>query len=197
MFCPRCGANQGDELKFCRLCAANLSAVRKAVDTREGEEKFDWEKTWLAEMFLSEGEKKRRKEELQRQRGITPEVKRYNEIKAGVITTCAGIGVTIFLYFLMQGIISSGEVSAGEAEIIKRTWVSGVIPILIGLAMIINGLFVSKKLVEIAKRREQNILEEEENPQLLSPADTNEFISTGFSVTEGTTRHLKSSGKEQ
>ncbi len=200
MFCPRCGSNQSEGLKFCNLCGANLYAVRKAVDTRETEEKFDWSKTWLAEMFLSQEENKKRKEELERQRGITPEIKRYNEIKAGVITSCVGFGVMIFLYFLMQGIIRSGEVSASEAEIISRIWIAGVIPIMVGLALIINGLFVSKKQVEIAERNaptDSNILEKGPNQKGLRPADTNEFIPTGFSVTEGTTRHLKNSSKEQ
>src|SRR5687767_14102606 len=109
MFCPQCGANQSDELKFCNLCGANLHAVRLAVATRETEEKFDWSKTWVAEMFLSESERKRREQELEHQRGITPEIKRYQEIKAGVITSCVGLGASIFLFFLMQGIILSGQ----------------------------------------------------------------------------------------
>ncbi|MDT7602427.1 MAG: Double zinc ribbon, partial [Acidobacteriota bacterium] len=49
MFCPQCGANQSDDLKFCNLCGANLQAVRHAVATRETGEKFDWSKTWMAE----------------------------------------------------------------------------------------------------------------------------------------------------
>ncbi len=79
MFCPQCGANQSEELKFCKVCGANLLAVRQAVATRETGEKFDWSKTWVTEMFLSEGERKRREQELELQHGITPEVKRYND----------------------------------------------------------------------------------------------------------------------
>ena len=51
MFCPRCGSTQSEELKFCKSCGANLSAVRQAVDTRETGGKIDWNKTWVAEMF--------------------------------------------------------------------------------------------------------------------------------------------------
>ena len=115
MYCPQCGSQQSEELKFCKLCGANLQAVLQVMATRETGEKFDWSKTWVAEMFLSPGELKRRKEELERQRGITPEVKRHNEIKAGVITGCVGIGAAIFLYVLMQGIILGGNVSPGDA----------------------------------------------------------------------------------
>ncbi len=133
MFCPRCGSNQTENLKFCKLCGANLYAVRQVVDIRETEEKFDWSKTWVAEMFLSEEESKRRKEELERRRGITPEVKRYNEIKAGVITGSVGLGLAIFLYVLMQGIILGGKVPRDEAEILSRIWVVAVIPLLVGM----------------------------------------------------------------
>lgn len=78
-------------------------------------------------------------------------MKRYNEIKAGVITGFVGLGMAIFLYVFMQGIILSGKVPLDTAEILSRLWVAGVIPLFVGIALIINGLFVSKKLVEIAR----------------------------------------------
>lgn len=196
MFCPQCGTNQSDDLKFCKSCGANLFAVRRVVATRETDEKFDWGNTWVAEMFLSEGERKRRNAELERQRGITPEIKRHNEIKAGVITACVGIGVSIFLFFLMQGIILGGNVPPGDAEILSRIWIAGIIPVMIGLGLIFNGLFVSKRLVEISER------ESPTGPQAfrtgaertpLQPADTAEFTPSEFSVTEGTTKHLRTS----
>ena len=87
-----------------------------------------------------------RKLEMERRMGITPEVKRYNEIKAGVIVSSVGIGVAIFLAIFMQGI--AGHVDPKDAEIITRIWVAGIIPFMVGLALIINGLVVSKKIVE-------------------------------------------------
>ena len=196
MFCPQCGSSQTDEIKFCKLCGANLSAVRQAAALREPEEKFDWGKTWVAEMFMSAAEAERRKAELDRLKGITPEVKRYNEIKGGVITAAVGLGVAIFLYVFMQGIIRSGNVPPEAVEIISRVWISGVIPFLIGIALIVNGVFVSKKLVEAAKRSaptDDVELDKGVTPQALRAADTAEFIPSTFSsVTEHTTRHLKS-----
>jgi hypothetical protein len=193
MFCPQCGNKQSDELKFCKLCGANLYAVRQVVGTREAEEKFDWSRTWVAEMFMSEAERKRRNAELERQRGVTPEVRRYNEIKAGVIVSSVGVGLMLFLYVLGMAIYRSGHNPPGDAEIIRSIWVAGVIPFMVGLALIINGLFVSKKIVELAKaerRPEPEALPHGVEQPALNSADTAEFIPPGFSVTEGTTKHL-------
>jgi hypothetical protein len=193
MFCPKCGSNQSDELRFCKACGANLQLVRQAVEARGEDEKFDWSKTWVAEMFLSEGERKRREEELERLRGITPEVKRYNEIKGGVITACVGAALMIFLYVFMQGIIRGGKVPDEAAEIISRIWVAGVIPLFVGIGLLINGIFVSKKQAELTARQPRPVpdaLTKGAPPRALRPADTSEFIPPNYGVTEGTTKHL-------
>jgi hypothetical protein len=193
MFCPRCGSTQSEDLKFCKVCGANLQAVKQVVDAREPGEHASGNNNWVQELFLLKEEKKR-----QELLGITPEVNRYNEIKAGVIVSSVGIALMIFLYFFMQGLINSGKVSADSGEILSHLWVAGVIPLFVGFALMINGLVVSKKLVEAARRYSESgpaSLEGEANPRALRPADTNEFISTPFSVTEQTTRHL--SGVEE
>ena len=194
MFCPQCGNKMSDELKFCNLCGANLYAVRQVVGTREADDKFDWSRTWVAEMFMSEAERKRRQGEIERQRGVTPEIKRYNEIKAGVIVSSVGLGVMLFLYVIGMALFRSGQNPPGEAEIIRSVWVAGFIPFMVGLALIINGLFVSKKIVELHRRERladaDSLPAGAEQPALKS-ADTSEFINPGFSVTEGTTKHLR------
>jgi hypothetical protein len=192
MFCPRCASEQLDDLKFCKSCGANLEAVRQVIDTREDPGKIDWSKTWVAEMFLSQSERKRREEEIERQRGITPEIKRRNEIKAGVITSCAGAGVAIFLYVLMQGIILSGHAAPGADAILSRLWVAGVIPIFVGLALIINGTLVSKKGVQFQGNQTEadprGLKAEDFSPPRLG--DSPDLLEPGFSVTERTTKHL-------
>lgn len=198
MFCPQCGTTQSDDLKFCKVCGVNLHAVMQVVTTREPEEKFDWSKTWVQEMFLSADEKKKRKEEIERQRGITPEIKRYNEIKAGVIVSSVGIAIAIFLFVFMEGLVASGKVASDTAEILNSLWIAGVIPLFVGLALITNGVVVSKKLVEAARRGSYGPegLEEHAKPASLRSADTNEFLSSPFSVTEQTTKHLGRSGEK-
>lgn len=194
MFCPRCGSNQSEDLKFCKACGANLYAVRQVVDNREIGEKFDWSKTWVHEMFLSAEEKKKRKEELERQRGITPEVKRFTEIKAGVIVASVGLAVAIFLFVFMEGIILAGGVSSDDAEILSRLWIAGVIPLFVGIALMVNGFFISKKMIEEVARRNSEPGSspglQGTSPDSLSSADATEFIPTRFSVTEDTTKHL-------
>ena len=197
MLCPRCASNQSDEIKFCTFCGANLQAVRDALASPEAGKKFDWSETWVAEMFMSAEANERRKVEMERRLGITPEIKRYREIKAGVILSCIGIGLAIFLFIFMQGVIA--HVEPKDAEIISRLWIAGILPLMVGLALMINGAVVSKKLIQLqeSKERERNSLDGGQPARSLRAADTSEFIPAGMSVTEGTTRHLQEVEKEK
>src|SRR5215218_4100105 len=179
MFCPRCGSTQSDDIRFCKSCGANILAVRQAVDSPKTSGKFEWKDTWLSEMMMSSREAVRHEAELERLQGITPEVKRRNEIKAGVITASVGVGVMILLIVLMQGIILSGKVDAGAAEILSRVWIAGIIPVFVGLALIINGVFVTKRVPELPvhKTDADNLsLNESGSSEYLPPAETNELF---------------------
>ena len=197
MFCPQCGSTQPDELNFCKSCGANLGVVREAVTTGKPPAKFDWTNTWVAEMFQSSEQAIRKEKELERLKGITPEVKRRNEIKAGVITSSVGIGVMVFLRFLMEGIILGGNVPPGDAEILSRVWLSGFIPFMVGLALIINGTIVSRMFSNSDTPDQSSKINELRGGrtpgEYLPPADTNELFPAGFSVTDETTQHLKES----
>ncbi len=198
MFCPQCGSTQGDDLKFCKQCGANLHALRRVMSSRdESDEKFDWSKTWVAEMFMSGEEQVKREAAMERLRGITPETKRQNEIKAGVITGSIGAALMIFLYVFMQGLIASGAVSEIAAVILSRVWLAGVIPLFIGAALVFNGMVVSKKGIkkaahETTPRDVPNEIKAPPTPAYLSPAETNDLASpVPYSVTDETTKHLK------
>src|SRR6185369_15334944 len=172
MLCPRCASNQSDDIKFCTSCGANLQAVREALEAPEGK-KFDWSNTWVADMFMSGQMAEVRKAEMERRLGITPEVKRYNEIKAGVIVSCVGIGVSIFLFFIMHAIAAQNP---RDAELLNSIWLAGVIPFMVGLALIINGLVVSKKMVQVIEREQNRAKSLDEgappSPRGLKSADT-------------------------
>ena len=153
-----------------------------------------WGKNWLH--FQEELEKLKQIRELNR----SPEEKRYNEIKAGVITSCVGVGLMIFLYIFMQGIILGGKVPFDTAQILSRIWIAGVIPLFVGAGLLINGVFISKKLVELKK---QKVQETETTKRLASARDGNDELSPSAdwyeadspkpSVTEHTTRQLENS----
>lgn len=173
MFCPGCAIPVTDETKFCKSCGANLRGVREAMTGRD--EPFDWSKTWVAEIFMTEEERARR-------RGVTPEQKRLNEIKAGVITTLAGVGAMIFLYFFL-GAVANHEPDK-DAEIVRRIWLAGVVPFLVGIGLLINGIFLTKHPVRQAT-----------SPPLSTPLPaptTNQLEAprTNASVVEHTTAHL-------
>jgi hypothetical protein len=196
MLCPRCASNQSDDIKFCTSCGANLQAVRQALEIREPGRKFDWSDTWVAEMFMSGKAAELRKQEIERSMGITPEVKRYKEMKAGVIVSSIGIALAIFLFVFMQGIV--GRVDPDVAEIITRIWIAGIFPFMIGLALIVNGLVVSKRIVEALEREHKRTgtLDESPAPHALRSADPSEFIPANISVTDQTTRHLQKSERK-
>lgn len=193
MLCPRCASNQNDDIKFCTSCGANLQAVREAMDAPDSGKKSDWgnPNTWT-EMFMSGQMAEMRKLEMELRMGITPEVKRYNEIKAGVIVSSVGFGLAVFLHIFMQGV--AAQAAPHAAEILTRIWVAGIIPFMVGLAMIVNGLVVSKRIVEAQGRalKEGKTLDLNEGVEArgLRAADTSQFMPTNLSVTDGTTRHL-------
>lgn len=188
MYCPQCGSNQSDEMKFCKSCGANLFAVREVVATRDTDRKFDWSNTWVAEMMLSKSERERRKEEIERQRGITPESRSHKEIKAGVITASAGVGLAIFLSVFMEGIVLGGNIGADAVPILSRLWVVGVIPFFIGLGLLINGLFVRRSG---RTSPTPGTFDREAERLSLQPGD--KIPPTPSSVTEHTTRQLRGS----
>ncbi len=183
MYCPGCSIQIIEDLKFCKNCGANLRGVRDAMLSPR--DKFDWNKTWVAEMLLSEDEQERR-------RGVTPEKKRNNEMRGGVITAFVGLGVMIFLYFLLGTV---PDVEGGrDAEIIRKVWLVGVIPFLIGLAILFNGFFFGRREVKLEEERRRMLythLPTTPQPQQIDAQPTNELLaSPEYGVTEHTTAHL-------
>lgn len=185
MFCPQCGTTESDELKFCKSCGANLSAVRQAVSKRE---KGDPTNPWSEWVLEANRVKAIAKEERDRRRGLAPEVQRLREVKAGVITASAGIALGVFLSVFMQGIILGARITPEVAEILSRLWIVGVIPLCIGMGLLINGLFVK---TAVKKPATKDVLERDAQQDSLNSGEPSQRIASGFSVTEQTTRQLK------
>jgi hypothetical protein len=183
MFCPSCGAQSTQPIKFCKRCGTNLRRVKGVLSHGGGSTS-----SWIPEVMMAQAE-------IERQQGITPEVKRLNEVKDGLVTTFVGVGVMIFLYSFL-GVIASIIPNPGVARLIDHIWLVGVIPFLIGVAITFNGLIISKRIVEL----QRDALPEEEagwNPGAPMQAEVQGAIDApttssfdNLSVTESTTTHL-------
>ena len=189
MYCPSCGTEVSDQTKYCTKCGVNLRRVKGVLGkggagVKKGD---DWEPFWLEER-RSRNEARKKK---------TPEVKRLEEIKAGVITSSVGFGLMVFLSLLFNAIASTME--GPEANILRSLWAVGLIPFLIGLGILFNGLFVSKRIVELKRQQERydqqsplfsapNTLDTSPVARLVEPSQPQ---ISDFSVTETTTTKLR------
>lgn len=195
MFCPQCGTETREALKFCKQCGVNLRRVQGILGKGGGGsqahfDRVDWEREAL--------------EEYREKRKKSPEEKRLNEVKGGVITTCVGLGLMIFLNLLFDAIANVSP--DPHAHILRSLWAVGLVPFLVGLALLFNGLYVSKKIVELKRREAQDNLQSlfpatpETKPVPSLPAsrlpgsnldEVRSSIEQDYSVTESTTTKLR------
>lgn len=148
-------------------------------------ENTNWSKSWLTGVPTAE--------EIDRIRGNTPEKKRLDEIKGGVITCFVGIGTTIFLYFFFDAVARK---NAADAQIIRTLCLVGIVPFFVGIGMIFNGLFLSKGGAGQQERQSHLPQDQFRSANEMRAPTTNQLvISDGMSdldrsVTENTTAHL-------
>jgi len=186
MYCPSCGTEAGDQTKYCTKCGVNLRRVkgvlgRGGAGPKQGE---DWGQ-FLLEKRIERGEARKKK---------TPEEKRLEELKAGVITSSVGFGLMVFLSLLFDAIASTIEGPGGA--ILRSLWAVGLIPFMIGLGIIFNGLFVSKRIVDLKQQRE---MKDQQSPLFSAPntspvarlVEPSQSPVSDFSVTEPTTTKLR------
>jgi hypothetical protein len=189
MYCPSCGTEVSDQTKYCTKCGVNLRRVKGVLGkggagVKKGD---DWEPFWLEERRARNDARKKK----------TPEVKRLEEIKAGVITSSVGFGLMVFLSLLFDAVASTVEGPGGN--ILRSLWAVGLLPFMIGLGILINGLFVSKRIVELKRQQEPkdqqsplfsapNTLDTSPVARLVEPSQS---PISDFSVTETTTTKLR------
>lgn len=188
MFCPTCGLETRETLKFCKQCGTNLGRVQGVMGKGGAGVRINgptnWNKVALEE-YQEDRERKKKK---------SAEEMRLDEIKTGVITTSIGLGLMIFLRFLFQAIAST--LPWQEANILRGLWWVGWIPFLVGLGVIFNGLVIGKKAVELKRREEGDNLHSlyvpvpntSPVPQL---AEASQSANADYSVTESTTTKLR------
>jgi hypothetical protein len=186
MYCPSCGTEAHDQTKYCTKCGVNLRRVKGVLGkggavAREVDAGAD----------SSCGNSRADRRSLRKK---TPEEKRLNEIKGGVITTSVGLGLIFFLHELFDAIANS--VQGPESEILRSLWAVGLIPFLIGLGVLFNGLIVSRRIVELKRRQEQ---ENSRLPLFSAPntspvarlAESSQPPISDFSIGEPTTTKLR------
>ena len=178
MFCPSCGTQTESGIKYCKKCGLALNRVRGVMN--RGTAATDWKDVWVQEL------EKRKK---------SPEQKRLEEIKGGLITTAAGISVTIFLYFLMSAVARN---EPHDAEILRSVWLAGLVPTVIGLAIMFNGLFISPKIVALKRREASSETTDADWPMSVNTNSLDTPVAAAlpaanfnYGVTEHTTAKLK------
>jgi hypothetical protein len=210
MFCPSCGSEERQASQFCRACGTDLRPVRvslerpdsitaSAVSAREEIGRAVAEK--IREVEDSRDLKRVAEDVLPKIEKFLEsyEEKRLRRMRAGVITASVGFGVGILM--LLMASVSRGPDVEG--------WVGmfglGVVVFAIGLGLVINGVLFTRPRKDMEDRssdaRAQNLLDADYAPPQLRPSaeaqssfrsqTTSDLSPAGSSVTEQTTRHLK------
>ena len=181
MYCPQCSAPADQGIKYCKQCGINLRRIQGVM--ARGGAGMSWNDVWMEE-HLEEQRSKRKK---------TPEEKRIEEIKAGVITGSVGLALTIFFSFLFDAI--ANNVGGPQAQILRSLWAVGLIPLFIGAGIVFNGVYLSKRLIELKRERDPSPLAPPQPQPLFAAVDTARVAQLSAanaqaSVTEHTTAHL-------
>src|SRR5262245_57714613 len=201
MFCPSCGSEERQASQYCRACGTDLRPVRislerpdsitlsavsareeigRAVAARIREVEDAHELKKVAEDVLPQIEKFLE----------SPDEKRQRRIRAGVVVSAAGLGGALFM------VLMSAAAHGPDAETFLGVAGLGLACFLIGVGLIINALFFTKArgLIEDHSReaRNQNLLDQGYVPPQSSSSKGQTTSNLGASVTEQTTRHLKS-----
>ena len=186
MYCPSCGTETSDQTKYCTKCGVNLRRVKGVLGKggAGGSDVSDSDRITPGDLRnLRRSQNKK-----------TPEEKRFEEIKSGVITSSVGLALMIFLNVLFDAIAST--VNGPASNILRSLWGVGVIPFLIGAGIIINGLFISKRIVDFKRQQEQK---DQQQPLFSAPntsqvarlVEPSQSTISDFSITETTTTKLR------
>ena len=131
MFCPQCGTESPVDLKFCRMCGANLRVIGKAVTLSEAIARSDsvpskikdlvtnlkiekvsdevaraMEKVKQEITHTAEDHRDWHRERAGRKRKEkTAAQRREKHLTAGLVTMFSGVGLSIFLYFLSHALV--------------------------------------------------------------------------------------------
>ena len=211
MFCPSCGSEEVQATQYCRACGIDLRPVRvsleqpdsitaSAVSARE-------------EIGRAMADKIREVEDVRDLKRVAEDVlpqiekflesyeeKRLRRVRAGVIVAASGLGTG--LLGLVLALALNGEDAQSASLIIGL----GAVAFAIGLGLMLNGMMFTRPRKGLEDHspdaRSQNLLDaghgspqlrsgSEAPPSFRSQTTSNLARSSGSSVTEHTTYHLK------
>lgn len=131
MYCPQCGTESSQDLKYCRSCGANLKVIGKAVTLSEAIARSDGIPAKLKDIFSNikiahvtedvsraldkmnreiarsrdDPDRQQRRELRHLRKQKTAEQRREDHLTRGFVTMFSGIGLSTFLYFLGQVLV--------------------------------------------------------------------------------------------
>jgi hypothetical protein len=214
MYCPSCGSEDRQMSQYCRACGSDLRPVRislerpdsitaSAVSAREDIGRAVAER--IREVEDADELKQVAEDVLpQIEKFLEPyEEKRLRRMRAGVIVAASGFGASVL------GLIMTAVVHGADVEPAFMVVGLGIIAFAIGVGLVLNGLLFTRPRKELtdhsAAASAQNLLDSKGTTQLRSPIETpasfrapttadfsRSELRGGSSVTDQTTRHLKS-----
>jgi hypothetical protein len=198
MFCPGCGSEERQASQFCRACGTDLRAVRVSLERPDSITASAI--TAREEIGRAVADQIRRVDDTRDLKRVAEDVlpqiekflespaeKRLRRVRAGVVTSAAGLGAAIFMV-VMSAFIPGADALFGVSGL-------GLAAFMVGLGLIINALFFTnlRKGVEdhSPDASAQTMLDTGYTPPQLKAQTTSNLAQTPNSVTEHTTLHLK------
>src|SRR5437016_1638150 len=180
MFCPSCGSEERQASQYCRACGTDLRSVRvslerpdsitaSAVSARGGIGRAVAQK--IREVGDSRDLKRVAEDVLPQIEKFleSPEEKRLRRMRAGVVVSSIGVGVTA-LMFLMALVANPNDVQGffGGAGM-------GIVTFCLGLGLLLNAVLFTRPRKGVqdhsADAQEQNLLDESYAAPQLRPGN--------------------------
>lgn len=203
MFCPGCGSEERQASQYCRACGTDLRAVRVSLERPDSvtasavtarEEIGRAVAAKIREVHDARELKKVAEDVLPQIEKFleSPEEKRMRRIRGGVVVAAAGLGGTVFM------VLMSAVLRGPDAEQLLGVAGLGVACFFIGIGLIINALFFTKIRSRVEdhslEARDQNLIDAGYTPPVpnfKAQTTSNLAVAPNASVTEHTTKHLK------
>jgi hypothetical protein len=202
MFCPGCGTEDPHQSQFCRACGSDLRDVRACLEVRSADGFGATAREQIGRALAAQVRELKTSKEMKRfAEEVLPQVeafleqpqeKRLRRVRGGVVTAAIGLGATLGFLIL--------AIAAGEAGLLFPSAV-GMVALLIGLAVIVNGLWFTVPGEADASQRLlgfQEFLKIKPEPAKDSGSPAVEkFLNAPPSVVEHTTRDLVDAPEQQ